>query len=33
MESFGGMLAVRTPQAPLNTCHTASRVSAFPVGG
>ena len=33
MESFGCMLAVRTPEASLGTCHTASRVSAFPVSG
>ena len=33
MKSFGCMLAVRTPEASLDTCHTASRVSAFPVSG
>ena len=31
MESFGCMLAVRTPEASLGTCPIASRVSAFPV--
>jgi len=33
MKSFGRMLAVRTPEASLNTCHIAPRVSAFPVSG
>jgi len=33
MNSFGCMLAVRTPEASLNTCRVASRVSAFPVSG
>jgi hypothetical protein len=33
MDSFGCMLAVRTPEASLNPRHTASRVSAFPVSG
>ncbi len=33
MKSFGCMLAVRTPEASLDTCPAASRVSAFPVRG
>ena len=33
MESFGCMLAVRTPEASLDTCPTAYRDSAFPVSG
>jgi hypothetical protein len=33
MKSFGCMLAVRTPEASLDTCPVASRVSAFPVWG
>jgi len=33
MKSFGCMLAVRTPEASLDTCHAASRVSAFPGTG
>jgi hypothetical protein len=31
MKSFGCMLAVRTPEASLDACRVASRVSAFPV--
>ena len=33
MKSFGCMLAVRTPEASLDACRVASRVSAFPVSG
>lgn len=33
MNSLGCMLAVRTPEASLDTCRVASRVSAFPFSG
>ena len=32
MEPFDCMPAVRTPEAPLDTCHGASKDSAFPIG-